>query len=326
MNMRANELINSDIYVREPVDKYKNKINNSESNKVILTGGRGTGKSVVLNELQQRGLGTNNQTVLMRFDSVINFDINPTEYFSREFFINYYELEMANFLLSYIRKYYGLHYERYFCKYWYEVKERLDKVVHYANNIAFVEDDYLNDLMNAHEITSKIIDDMKNIIGIDKLNVAFDRFDWTNGKSAFSQVLLKEYFDSFDKAIITTDDENLNDEKYINNGYNIIKLDYGKDIDVVKKIINNRIDQYLQKNHDINIDSEKLNDEVFKFLLDNTDGNISTMINVINNFLSTYVWRGGIDDYMETIKYETNKENDVVKQLKRMGPQPKLWI
>jgi predicted AAA+ superfamily ATPase len=67
MNIRANELINSDIYVREPVDKYKNKINNSESNKVILTGGRGTGKSVVLNELQQRGLGTNNQTVLMRY-------------------------------------------------------------------------------------------------------------------------------------------------------------------------------------------------------------------------------------------------------------------
>ena len=159
--MRAEEVINSSCFIREPVDDVRKKINNSDKDRIILNGGRGTGKSVVLNEIQQKGLGTDNQTVLLRFDSAITFNKAPNQYYSREFFINYYELEMANYLLGYIKKYYGLYYEKYFVKTWNEVKRRLDNIIKYANNVAFGDIIQLDKFLDVGEITTKLIKDMK---------------------------------------------------------------------------------------------------------------------------------------------------------------------
>jgi len=326
MNLRADEIINSDIFVREPVDEVRKKINISDKEKIILNGGRGTGKSVVLSEVQQKGLGTDNQTVLARFEPVITFGKAPTKYFSREFFVNYYELEIANLLLCYLKKYYGLYYEKYFIKTWYDVKKRLDNVIKYANNLAIGDITYIDNFLEPGEITSKLIKDMKDIIGIDSLNIAFDRFDWINGKSPFTQVLLKKYFNMFDKTIITTDDDNLNINKCTNSGFDIITLDYGKDIDVIKEIIKHRIDAFCKKHPNTNIDHNKLNNDVYNYIIKNTNGNISSMITIINNFLSTDEWRGGLDDYWDTIMYETEKDKQIVKQLKAMSSSPKLFI
>ena len=324
--MRAEEVINSSCFIREPVDDVRKKINNSDKDRIILNGGRGTGKSVVLNEIQQKGLGTDNQTVLLRFDSAITFNKAPNQYYSREFFINYYELEMANYLLGYIKKYYGLYYEKYFVKTWNEVKRRLDNIIKYANNVAFGDIIQLDKFLDVGEITTKLIKDMKDIIGIDSLNIAFDRFDWTNGKSAFTQVLLRDYFNMFDKAIITTDDMDFNEDKHIQDGYDIMTVDYGKDIDIIKKIIKNRIKVFCDRHPNVVIDNNKLTDDIYEYIATNTNGNISSIINIITCFLSTYEWREGLSDYFATIEYETFKENQTVKQLKKMGPQPKLYI
>lgn len=326
MNLRANDIINSSMFVREPVDEIRKKIDASDKEKIILNGGRGVGKSIVLNEIQQKGLGTDNQTVLMHFDSVIMFNKAPTEYYSKEFFINYYELEMANFLLGYIKKYYGLYYEKHFIKTWHEIKRKLDDVINYANNLALGDVGHLDKFLEVGEITTKLIKDMKDIIGIDALNVALDRFDWINGISPFTQSLLKDYFDMFDKTIITTDDDDFYTEDHIKNGYDIITLDYSKDIDVVKKIIKHRIKSFCDNHINVVIDYNKLTDDIYEYLIANTNGNISSIINIINVFLVTYEWCDGLSDYFMTIKYETAEENKAIKQLKKMCPQPKLYI
>ena len=44
LKIKVNNLVNSEEFVREPVDKEVNEILNSSSNKIILTGGKGIGK------------------------------------------------------------------------------------------------------------------------------------------------------------------------------------------------------------------------------------------------------------------------------------------
>ena len=130
----------------------------------------------------------------------------------------------------------------------------------------------------------------------------------------------------FDKAIITTDDMDFNEDKHIQDGYDIMTVDYGKDIDIIKKIIKNRIKVFCDRHPNVVIDNNKLTDDIYEYIATNTNGNISSIINIITCFLSTYEWREGLSDYFATIEYETFKENQTVKQLKKMGPQPKLYI
>ena len=90
--------------------------------------------------------------------------------------------------------------------------------------------------------------------------------------------------------------------------------------------IKNRIKVFCDRHPNVVIDNNKLTDDIYEYIATNTNGNISSIINIITCFLSTYEWREGLSDYFATIEYETFKENQTVKQLKKMGPQPKLYI
>lgn len=76
-HIQPNKLINSEAFIREPVDEITNKIINSQAKKIVLDGNRSNGKTVILNSLENRGLGTNTQTILTRADPTINFSIEP---------------------------------------------------------------------------------------------------------------------------------------------------------------------------------------------------------------------------------------------------------
>ena len=106
--IRPEKIIKTEQFVREPVDDINRKINNSTDKKFILTGSRGSGKSLILFNTLDRGLGTDNQTVLMRFDSIVNFASKPDEFFDERFFNHYYEMIFSWKLLTYIKKNYGL--------------------------------------------------------------------------------------------------------------------------------------------------------------------------------------------------------------------------
>ena len=57
-NVRVNELIFSDLFVKAPVDEINDRITDCKKKKIILVGSRGCGKSVVLNNREIKSVNT----------------------------------------------------------------------------------------------------------------------------------------------------------------------------------------------------------------------------------------------------------------------------
>ena len=66
--MNLKELLNVSEFVREPALEFIKKIKTCPDKKIILTGGRGSGKSSVLYNFENTGIGNLNQLIYTRFD------------------------------------------------------------------------------------------------------------------------------------------------------------------------------------------------------------------------------------------------------------------
>ena len=122
----ARDLINSEEYVREPVDKKVDEILSSNKRRIILAGNRGTGKSTVLYAMQNRGLGTKEQTIYMTPDPLTFMTKEPSEEFNEELFDYIYGAIFVNNILCYVKNNYPPAFEKYFKK----DKELLNKLLH----------------------------------------------------------------------------------------------------------------------------------------------------------------------------------------------------
>lgn len=85
--VNSSQLIYDERFIREPADKYSRALQEKSSSRIILNSGRGTGKSVILNNMENRNVGTNEPVIYTHFDSVVNFSRVPTERFN-EVFLN----------------------------------------------------------------------------------------------------------------------------------------------------------------------------------------------------------------------------------------------
>ena len=240
--IKANDLINSEEFIREPVDKEINEILNSTSEKTILTGGRGIGKSTILYSLQNRGLGSREQTIYYRPESIITLQKEPNEYFNSIVFDYLYELRFSNNLLNYIKSKYPLTFNKYFKDDKKLVNNLLDELYKQINASA-IEIEGLPITINVatKELSLDILKRFRETLEIEKMNIAIDRFDWVNGSSEYVQKLHKKYFDMFDKVILTSDDKTIDKEDLAARGYNIKEITYGKDKEVLREILKRRI-------------------------------------------------------------------------------------
>ena len=110
-------LVQSDkIFLREPVDKICNKIIKGDSNRIILTGGENVGKTVVLHNLQNREVGTEEQTIYVQFAKYTNLRNIMTEKINEPFFNHYYEYMFSDKLIYYLKDKYPFAYYNYFKK------------------------------------------------------------------------------------------------------------------------------------------------------------------------------------------------------------------
>lgn len=64
------ELLNSNLFVKEPVFELLKRIKENPSKKIILTGGRGIGKSVVLQTQEQQNRNMQEQSIYMSFKCI----------------------------------------------------------------------------------------------------------------------------------------------------------------------------------------------------------------------------------------------------------------
>jgi len=302
---RPDKVVVSDAFVREPVDEICKKIEESPSKKVILTGGRQIGKTVVLNQEEKRGLITPNRNILMRFDSV-GMGIGKDLYNDR-FLSHYYEIIFALNLLSYIRKYYGIIYNSNI--FYSTMSDGINKLAletdKYMRNYYYVESK-MPKMYTSKELTEPIIRQFKKDANLNSLSLSLDRFEWTNNGKEIVQKILGRYFDMFDKAIITVDDETIDKEIQKKKEFDIIESSYNKDIDVVKEIIR----RYSLSDKNMEELFKKAPNDLYKILIDETHGNLDNILLAFTNVSSLLSWDPNadiIDAALTSGKYYDNE-------------------
>lgn len=321
------EVIISNLFVKEPVNEIHKRLKKSDSSKIILIGERGCGKTTVLYNHEFKSIGTENPAIYTRFDSLGMFGENEfsrkSEY-KRNFVKHYYELVFAVKILDYISS----NYEKTFSEHFKEDKEivcgYLKKVDDYIRNHRY-ERMNLNDKLDTGDLTSKYIKKFKKYSDSEDVTLMIDRFDWTDGGSEISQSILKKYFKMFDKSIITTDDQSvLRDEDkrkgLTKKGFSILEVNYGKDVDIVKKIVELRIkhNNSSQLNTTDKITANILTDEVYRRLTTKADGNIDTILMTISSMNDTYSWKkGSIVSNMKECFDEQVEEKQKIKSMSR---------
>lgn len=322
------ELIKTEQFVREPVDTINKDIIEDTSKKIILIGGRSSGKSVVLQSMQDRGLGTNNQTIFMRFDSAVNFSTKPSELFDDAFFNHYYELTFSWKLLTYIKEHYFLTYEAYFKDIEELLKSISENTDYFINNISY-DTASLKRYLTPTEISAEILTRIKKYLGIDSLSLVIDRFDWTNGRSEYTQQILSRYFDLFDKSVITSDDPSLEEddikEKLENKGFSIKTATYGKDENIVKQIIRKRIKLYNETLNDSNkfFDENIMTNKIYTKLVNGANGNISILLDTFEEVSNLLLWNSDyVKDLESKFDDELNNQLSKVKRLREMDAHP----
>lgn len=323
--IRPQEIIKTEQFVREPVDSLSKKIITTSSQKIIVNGGRGSGKSLVLLNTQDKGLGTENQTILMPFESIVSLSTKPNELFTEKFLNHYYELVFSWKLLAYIKNNYILTYDSNFK----DIEALLQKISRntddYINNI-YYEKKELERYLSPKEISSEIIERLKKCLDINTLNLAIDRFDWINGSSAYTQQILSTYFDMFDKTIITTDDLSLTEQgkqrEFEDKGYSFITTEYGKNVDVIKQIIQKRLKLFnssSKKSFNENIITTK----IYNNLVEKASGNISVILDTLGEVADLLEWQDNrVENIENEFASEIDNQLDKIKQLKKIDATP----
>ena len=313
-DIHASKLIYQDEFLREVTDKECEKLNNLNKGTIIINGGRGTGKSVLLNENTNRELGKPiNQTVLMNFDS-IGFSHHET--FDSIFFEHYYEILFAKKLLNYLKLNYPMLFQREFLKENDKINSCILEVDNYINEIYF-SDVNINKYYKSNELVNDIIKKMIKGLKVSYLNLALDRFDWINNSNELVQKLLSKYFNNFNKTFITVDDETINPKKLEKNGYQFMNISYNYDIDVIKEIFNRRL-----KTIETKFKIELIPDGILDFLVIKTKGNIKLMLEILKEWITDYDW----DQKSEIDLSAINQELAHYESVRKLGGLPKFYL
>ena len=242
--------------------------------------------------------------------------------------IIFYEVSISSKLLNYIKQHYKFTYETYFKDLKKMVNIFVDDTVNYINKV-YYEEVSLPKYLKTGELSSGIYEKLKKYLGITSLTFSIDRFDWINGNSEMSQIILSKYFDMFDKVIITSDDDELQNEsnrkKLIEKGYLFIDIDYGKTDLIIKEIIKRRVEEY-NKFKNTAFELNLITDEMYKWLINKTNGNIDLMLNSVSELIDMYQWKDGNLDMSEQLGLSTNNQIESSKKLKKMCKSPKLYL
>lgn len=330
--IEVNTLLASSAFIREPVDELCRKLKDNSNQKIILSGGRGTGKTVVLYQLVNQQLGSPSIYIYVHFDPAVLFD-QPNELFNEQFIMHYYEVTMAKKLLNFIKKNYGLTYQKYSGL--YDEIQRLSKQTSDYINHAMYGEMQLSYYLESTAYVRNIISSIKKDLKLDRLSLIIDRFDWTNGSSAFAQNILRQYFDLFEQVIITTDDEEwVHNHDLSQQGETIIDCSYGKNCAVVKAILQNRITYYNEyKKFDMqladlqNIPNDIIPSELYPLLIEKTHGNLSIMIDSIRQMILDYQYLGEQYNVEKELPESVFQKVKYFETIKSMDARPpKLYL
>ena len=303
---------------------------------MIINGGRGIGKSTVLQNLQNRTVDTDKPFICTQFDAS-GLGISESDIFTKEFFAHYCEEWFATQLLDYIRNYYEYTYYYNFRKYSTFIEESSKKTVDFINNNLFEDTKDLDKCLHSKEIVEEILDTLKSILKVKNIGLCIDRFDWTNNNDALTQHILSEYFGLFSNVIITSDDESLikewekwyNDSKSTFSTYKTFDISYSLKVTNVRLILSSRIKSYNRENTVrekklVPFPLDWLEVDTRDLLITETNGNISMMLEILNYLVNNWNVKEKITQDMIEHAIEDTKGH--ARQLKQMYPPIKFYL
>ena len=334
-DISAEKILETPEFVRKPVDKVCEKIENSDSKRIILSGGRGAGKSVVLESLEKKHLDDERHFIYTGFSTIPIFGHAPDDLFPEQFWKHYYELYFAQKILWHIKgnNYnHGMIYENHFQEVNLLLNDIAMQTTSYINNATYGGVS-INRYLAPMELSSQIVDDIKKHLNLKSLSLMIDRFDWTNGRSELVQELLSQYFDLFDQVIVTTDDESLLERKnrkaLIEKGYSFINVNYGKNMMVIKSIIRRRIQNHNQnlRRGENRFPEDIITNEIYQSLITKTNGNIKVMLDSMRKLLNHYWFYDESFDIEKHAEQAIDESVENYQKIKEMDAcPPKFYL
>ena len=324
-NVNVNQLLFSDLLVREPVDEVNGRLADKRG-KFILTGSRGCGKSTILGKREIDSLNTEHPAILTRFEGAGLFGTKDNKYFNKAIMQHYYEVVMCRKFLDYIREYYPELYQRKFGRLESVTNNRIAELDRYINTAMYTGGD-INHKLFSGELLSEIVSTFRSGTGAKSLTLMIDRFDWTHNSDPRVQEILKNHFSMFEKVIITSDDPTITDKKrktdLDSKGYEIVTATYSSDLDTVTDIVNRRF-ELAEETHP-RFPIEDVTSLDFSSLIERSGGNLDTILESFMYAETLHKWDERKD--VSTILEEacTDKVKSV-KQLRKMTKPPKLHL
>lgn len=326
-NVNVNQLLFSDLLVKEPVDKTNSDVIGNGRGKYILTGTRGCGKSTVLASRENQGIKTEHPAVLLRFDGAGLFGTKDSKYFNKQIMEHYYEVIMCKKFLDHIKEFYPELFYAKFDRLDGVTSSRLAEIDNYINN-AIYKDLSIDHKLFSGEMLSEIVSLFRRGTGCKSLTLMIDRFDWTHNSDPRVQNILKNYFSMFEKVIVTSDDPTLRTDKkkkadLKDKGYSIVTAEYSSDLDTVIDIVERRFE--LDDEARPKFPISDVTDEDYLALIDRCGGNLDMILETFMYAEDLHKWDQNKDIHTIVDEACTQKVRDE-KQYRKMVKPPKLHL
>lgn len=326
-NVNVNELLFSDLLVKEPVRETNNGLTDEKRGKFILTGSRGCGKSTVLASRENDSFNTKNPAILTRFDGAGLFGTKEGKYFNKHIMQHYYEVIMCKKFLDHIKEFYPQLFYTKFGNLNGFVEKKLKELDNYIND-AIYKDLTIEHQLFSGEVLSEVVSLFRQGLSAESLTLMIDRFDWTHNSDPRVQEILKNYFSMFEKVIITSDDPTLStDKKKVaglrEKGFDIVTVDYASDLDIVKQIVERRFE--LDEDTQPRFPIEQITEEDYLSLMERCGGNIDTILESFMYAEGLHKWDSRKDIHTVLEEASRQKVKDL-KQYRKMVKPPKLHL
>lgn len=263
------KILEENVFFINIFNKFIKKIDECQKRKIIIVGPRCSGKTILINKYIMSHSLKNDFIICPNFNKISNLLMTEEEKKIEIEFI------LCEELLNYINSDIKLNfYKKIILKFKTELYNRCISRIHINNDLFLIEKGFLIETL-LNEISKEHIYENSILI--------IDNFDWIKDSSKNYQNMLIEFFPFFSKSIIVSEDETIFDNfKYKElekKGYDIINLNYTKELLVLKKLITLK----MRSNKCVSINVYNLlKDNIIFKIIELSEGNLDIIFYIID--------------------------------------------
>ena len=296
---------NNDFILLDEINKFVKKIGDSKGKNIILVGPRASGKTTIIVNYRYEHQLQGDVVILPNFNKLSNFLMTTRErmleielilceelvkYISNDKMLEFYEVMIGN------------------------LKRDLQSK---CMTRLYMPSDEFN--IEVGIVLQNILRELKKEVNKKNIILIIDRFDWIKNSSKTFQDMLTFFFGFFYKTILITEDESILEEsrlKRLNfNGYEVINVNYSKEVLTLKKLIVLRLKKY--KCISMNV-KKIMDDKNLENLIVLSNGNLDIIFNVLDeiNTINYQLTDTELMEYINKTVYEKNKIYSLIPKKK----------